>query len=70
MPLKVVRVYLPKELYSVLERMIEELGISESEILRQAFIEYARNYKPLQVLPTAQTERVPVGGRLTKLFKV
>ena len=44
MPRKVVKVYIPKELRPVVEAMAEDLGLSESEILRHAFIKYAEQF--------------------------
>ena len=44
MPRKVVRVYFPKELKPYLDRLSEKLGLSESEILRNSFLEYYNKY--------------------------
>jgi len=38
-----VKVYLSKEQRCLLERIAESLGIGESEVLRQAFMEYAKS---------------------------
>ena len=38
-----VKVYLSKEQIRLLERIAESLGIGESEVLRQAFMEYAKS---------------------------
>ncbi|RJS69443.1 ribbon-helix-helix protein, CopG family [Candidatus Bathyarchaeota archaeon] len=37
------KVYLSKEQRRLLERIAESLGIGESEVLRQAFMEYAKS---------------------------
>ena len=34
-----------KELKPILEEIVEELGLSESETFRHAFIEYANKYR-------------------------
>ena len=44
MPRKVVRVYIPRELKPILEELVEGLGLSESEIFRMAFLEYANKH--------------------------
>jgi len=38
-----VKVYLSNEQKHLLERIAESLGIGESEVLRQAFMEYAKS---------------------------
>jgi len=38
-----VKVYLSKEQRRLLERIAESLGIGESEVLRKAFMEYAKS---------------------------
>jgi len=38
-----VKVYLSTEQRRLLERIAEGLGIGESEVLRQAFMEYAKS---------------------------
>jgi len=38
-----VKVYLSDEQKLLLERIAESLGIGESEVLRQAFMEYAKS---------------------------
>ncbi|MEM2507545.1 MAG: ribbon-helix-helix protein, CopG family [Nitrososphaeria archaeon] len=38
-----VKVYLSKEQKHLLERIAKSLGIGESEVLRQAFMEYAKS---------------------------
>jgi len=42
-PKKWVKVYLSEEQKRLLERIASRLGISESEVLRQAFMEYAKS---------------------------
>ena len=44
MPRKVARTYLPPRIAPILEFLVERLGLSESEILRWALIEYAEKY--------------------------
>jgi len=38
-----VKVYLSREQKRILERIAESLDMAESEVLRQAFMEYAEN---------------------------
>jgi hypothetical protein len=38
-----IKVYLSKEQRRLLKRIAEGLGISESEVLRQAFMDYAKS---------------------------
>jgi hypothetical protein len=38
-----IKVYLSKEQRKLLKRIAEGLGIGESEVLRQAFMEYAKS---------------------------
>jgi hypothetical protein len=38
-----IKVYLSKEQRQLLRRIAEGLGIGESEVLRQAFMEYAKS---------------------------
>jgi hypothetical protein len=38
-----IKVYLSKEQRKLLRRIAEGLGIGESEVLRQAFMEYAKS---------------------------
>lgn len=38
-----IKVYLSKEQRTLLRRIAEGLGIGESEVLRQAFMEYAKS---------------------------
>jgi len=38
-----IKVYLSKEQRGLLRRIAEGLGIGESEVLRQAFMEYAKS---------------------------
>jgi hypothetical protein len=38
-----IKVYLSKEQRKLLRRIAEGLGISESEVLRQAFMDYAKS---------------------------
>jgi hypothetical protein len=40
---KWIKVYLSKEQRRLLRRIAEGLGIGESEVLRQAFMEYAKS---------------------------
>lgn len=40
---KVVKVYLTPEQKRMLERICHSLGMDESEVLRHAFMEYARS---------------------------
>jgi len=40
---KWIKVYLSEEQRSLLRRIAEGLGIGESEVLRQAFMEYAKS---------------------------
>lgn len=42
MPRKVVRVYFPRELKPLLDNVVEKMGLSESEVLRMAFIDWAK----------------------------
>jgi hypothetical protein len=42
-PRKVVKVYLTPEQKRILERIRYRLGMDESEVLRQAFMEYAKS---------------------------
>jgi len=42
MPRKVVKVYLSPKQKKVLEKICKRLGMDESEVLRQAFMEYAK----------------------------
>ena len=42
-PRKVVKVYLTPEQKRILERICYRLGMDESEVLRQAFMEYAKS---------------------------
>jgi hypothetical protein len=43
MPRKVVKVYLTPEQKRILERICHRLGMDESAVLRQAFMEYAKS---------------------------
>jgi hypothetical protein len=43
MPRKVVKVYLTPEQKRILERIFIRLGMDESAVLRQAFMEYAKS---------------------------
>jgi metal-responsive CopG/Arc/MetJ family transcriptional regulator len=47
---KTIPVYLKDKLLAEVEAIAEELGISQSEVLRHAFIEYLRNKNKLQTL--------------------
>ncbi|MEM2780839.1 MAG: ribbon-helix-helix protein, CopG family [Candidatus Bathyarchaeia archaeon] len=38
-----VKVYLSKEQKQLLDRIAQSLGIGESEVLRQAFMDYAKS---------------------------
>ena len=43
---KVVKVYLTPEQKRMLECICQSLGLDESEVLRQAFMEYAKSMSP------------------------
>jgi len=43
MPRKVVKVYLTPEQRRILERICVSLGMDESEVLRYAFMEFAKS---------------------------
>lgn len=56
MPRKVVKVYIPKELKTMLEGMAQTLGLDESELLRVALLDYASKHGVLsQVLNHTHT---------------
>ena len=40
---KWIKVYFSREQGNILRRIVEGLGIGESEVLRQAFMEYAKS---------------------------
>lgn len=42
MPRKSVKVYIPVELKPILAKLVDRLGLTESEVMRLAFLEYAK----------------------------
>lgn len=48
MPRKVVSVYIPKEIKGILETLSVRLGLPESEVLRMALLDYAKDICLLQ----------------------
>ena len=53
---KLIKVYLSKEQRRFLKRIAGDFGIGESEVLRQAFMEYAKSVSLI-------TETIRVGSR-------
>ncbi len=43
MPKSLIKVYLSPEQRELLQRVADSLGMDESEVLRQAFMEYAKS---------------------------
>ena len=43
MPKKVVKVYISPQQKRILQRMCVNIGLAESEALRMAFLDYAKN---------------------------